>query len=340
MYSPINYMKNYFLPDYISSNDKTPKGKVTKNKSNSLNSKKLILSRNNNISKKNLILKTKTNNNSEKQINLLNNQFSFESVSLTRQKIKEDTFNSDSLYKYLSSKIKENNSKNLNHRKKNDIKNNSEFSSTKIDFNISQIKSMNKVNKGEKNKFNKYKGVNKANKTSQNYYKKILNFPLSPGNKNVKVLKLNNLNMNEVASSFHILNNDKEDLNYKRILSSQNLFNDKQQNNSDSNNKINSFICHNTNNINLNVNIINKGIILNSYNDSSGDINNNKSSFGLNKKNNLTHRNVNKHNKEIYNLSSYRNISINKENNCIPEEIHFKAVKYMQEIKYFDGNYT
>ena len=341
MYSPINYMKNYFLPDYLTEKDKLPKNKVSKNKSNSLSSKKIILSRNEYMSNQNLILKTKTNNNNSslKQLNSMNNQFLSESTSLTYQKKREESFHDNSLYKYITSKMKENNNKNLNNRKIND-NSNSKLYSTKLDFSLSQIKSVNKQKNEEKNKFNKYKGVNKTNKTSKNYYKKILNFPVSPGNKNVKILKLNNLNIHEVASSFNFINKEKEGFNGKRILSSNNLYNNKVIYNSENNNKINSFICHNTNNINLNVNIINKGIILNSFNNSHENDNNYNSLLDLNKKNNLTSRNANKHNKDLFNISSYKSLSINRENNLFPEEIHFKAVKYMQEIKSVDRNYT
>ena len=322
MYSPINYMKNYFLPDYISNNEKSSKNQSTKNKSNSLNSKKIILSRNENISNKNLILKTKTNNNniSYKQFNSMNNQFSYESTSISHKKKKDDPFNQDSLYKYILSKIKENNANkgNHNHRRSNDF-NDSKLYSTKLDFSMNQIKSINKQKKDEKNKFNKYKGLNKANKVNKNYYKKILNFPLSPENKNVKILKLNNLGIHEVANSFNFINKEKDHYNHKRIMSSHNVFKDKITNNSDNINKINSFIYHNTNN---------------------NENNSCDSLLGLNQTNNLTHRNINRRNKKIFNLSSYKNISINKENIYTPEEIHFKSVKYMQEIKVIDENYT
>lgn len=345
MYSPINYMKNNFLPDYGTNSGKTRKNKSSKGKSNSLNQKKLILSRNDNISNKNLILKTKTNNNniSYKKIIPTNNQFSFENISLTQQKKKDDTFNQDSLYKYISSKIKENNQKNLNHRKNNNS--NSKLYSTKLDFSMSQIKSINKQKKEEKNKFNKYKGINKANKTSKNYYKKILNFPLSPGNKKVKLLKINDLDIHEVASSFNYLDKEKDDYYHKRILSSQNFIKNKisnisENNNNINDNKINSFIYQNTNNINFNVNIINKGIILNNITNNNENNDNYNSLLSFKKTKTLTHRNAKKHNNEIFNLSSFRNISINKENNLFPEEIHFKAVKYMQEIKNFDESKT
>ena len=62
MYSPINYSKNYILPDYLINSNKSQKNKASKTKSNSLNSKKLILSRNENNYINNFIMKTKTNN--------------------------------------------------------------------------------------------------------------------------------------------------------------------------------------------------------------------------------------------------------------------------------------
>ena len=151
-----------------------------------------------------------------------------------------------------------------------------------------------------------------------------MNFPLSPENKNIKIYKLNNLNINELSNSF----------NYKRIVSSRNLF--KNKINSDQSNRINSFIYSNTNNINLNVNFINKGIILNNFNE------NNNFSLLFNTNNNISYRskNKNKNNKNIFNISSYnKNISINMDNNT-PEEIHFKSVKYMQEIQNFNRYYV
>ena len=354
MYSPINYMKNYFFPDFITNSVKTPKGKMPKEKANSLKSKKIILSRNDNIPNKNLIIKTKTNNNniSYKQIISTNNQFSSENTSLSHKNKQDDILNNkpDSLYKFLSPKIRENSHKNLNQRKinhnnNNNINNNSKISSTKLDFSMSQINNTNIQIKEKKINFNKFKGINKVNKTSKNYYKKILNFPLSPNN-NVKLLKINNTNnLHEVATSFNYKNQEKDDFYYKRILSSKKLFNNKLSNNSENknnnayDNKINSFICHNTNNINLNVNIINKGIILNSFsnNDNNNTFNN---LLSFNKLNNSTNRNPRGHSKGTMTLTTFKDISINKENNQIPEEIHFKAVKYMQKIKNFDENYT
>ena len=349
MHSPINYMKNYFLPDFITNSVKSPKSKKSKEKSNSLKSKKIVLSRNDFISNKNLIIKTKTNNNIDyKQIN----QFSSENIISLNNKNKKDEIindNPDSLYKFLSPKIKENNHKIINHRKINynnkNFNDNSKISSTKLDFSMSQINNTNNQIKEKKINFNKLKGVYKINKTSKNYYKKILNFPLSPNN-NVKLLKINNTNnLHEIASPFNYINKEKGDFHYKRILSSKKLFNNKLSNNSENknvyDNKINSFVCHNTNNINLNVNIINKGIILNSF--SNNDNNNNSSNniLSFNKLNNSSNRNNRGHTKGAMTLANLKDISFNKENNNnVPEEIHFKAVKYMQRIKEFDENYA
>ena len=83
----------------------------------------------------------------------------------------------------------------------------------KIESKIEDIKEDQKEESTEeKNKFNKYKGINKANKTSKNYYKKILNFPVSPGNKKVKLLKINDLDIHEVASSFNYLDKEKDEM--------------------------------------------------------------------------------------------------------------------------------
>ena len=319
MHSPINYMKNYFLPDFITNSVKSPKSKKSKEKSNSLKSKKIVLSRNDFISNKNLIIKTKTNNNIDyKQIN----QFSSENIISLNNKNKKDEIindNPDSLYKFLSPKIKENNHKIINHRKINynnkNFNDNSKISSTKLDFSMSQINNTNNQIKEKKINFNKLKGVYKINKTSKNYYKKILNFPLSPNN-NVKLLKINNTNnLHEKASPFNYINKEKGDFHYKRILSSKKLFNNKLSNNSENknvyDNKINSFVCHNTNNINLNVNIINKGIILNSF---SNNDNNNSSNniLNFNKLNNSTNRNNRGHTKGTMTLANIKDISFNR----------------------------
>ena len=330
MYSPINYNKNYILPDYLISSSKSQKNNASKMKSTSLNSKKLILSRNENNSIKNLIMKTKTNNTNiykpmDNLDNLYNN-FSYENKSLNNHKKKEKAISKESLFRFISSKMIENKN-HLNRRQINNYNNNnSKLYTTKLDFSMSYIKSLNKQNNEEKNKFNKYKGINKANK---NYYRKILNFPLSPGNKNMKVIKLNNLNIHEVANSFNFINKEKDDIINKRILSSHNLFKSKVNEKA---NKVKSFIYNNTNNINLNVNIINKEIILNNFNNTeeSRKINNNK---------HIPKTIINKNNNSKNSFSSNNQIINNKENIFTPEEIHFQAVKYMQKIQNTNKNY-
>ena len=330
MYSPINYNKNYILPDYLISSSKSQKNNASKMKSTSLNSKKLILSRNENNSIKNLIMKTKTNNTNiykpMDNLDNLYNHFSDENKSLNNHKKKEKAISKESLFRFISSKMIENKN-HLNRRQINNYNNNnSKLYTTKLDFSMSYIKSLNKQNNEEKNKFNKYKGINKANK---NYYRKILNFPLSPGNKNMKVIKLNNLNIHEVANSFNFINKEKDDIINKRILSSHNLFKSKVNEKA---NKVKSFIYNNTNNINLNVNIINKEIILNNFNNTeeSRKINNNK---------HIPKTIINKNNNSKNSFSSNNQIINNKENTFTYEEIHFQAVKYMQKIQNTNKNY-
>jgi hypothetical protein len=226
------------------------------------------------------------------------------------------------------------NKNHLNRRQINNYNNNnSKLYTTKLDFSMSYIKSLNKQNNEEKNKFNKYKGINKANK---NYYRKILNFPLSPGNKNMKVIKLNNLNIHEVANSFNFINKEKDDIINKRILSSHNLFKSKVNEKA---NKVKSFIYNNTNNINLNVNIINKEIFLNNFNSMEESRNGNSLLLYNNKYFPKTNKNINnKKNKKNYCFNN-QNIINNKKNIFTPEEIHFQAVKYMQKIKIAGNNY-
>ena len=336
MYSPINYTKNCILPDYLINNSKSPKNKESKKKSNSLNSKKLILSRNENNSIKNFIMKTKTNNtNIYKPIDNIDNlqyQMSYESKSLNHPQKKEKILNPDSLFRFISTKMKENKN-HLNQRQNSNYNNNSKINSTKLDFSMSYIKSLNKQKNEEKNKFNKYKGTNIS--TNKNLYRKILHFPMSPGNKNMKIIKLNNLNMNEVANSFNNINKEKDDFINKRILSSRNLFKNKIN---DKKNRINSFIYNNTNNINLNVNIINKEVILNNFN-SVDDSRNGKSLILYNNKY-FPKSNINSTSRKIKkNFSTNNQNIINRKNIITPEEIHFQAVKYMQEIKIVDSNY-
>ena len=326
MYSPNNYSKNYILPDYVINSSKSQKNKTSKTKSNSLNSKKLILSRNENNYIQNFIMKTKTNNtNIYKPTDNIDNiqyQMSYENRSINLPQKKEKILNPDTLLKFISSKMKENKN-NLNQRQNNSNNNNNRMNSNKLDFNMSYIKKLNKQKNEEKNNFNKYKGTNK------NIYRKILNFPLSPGNKSMKVIKLNSLNMNEVVNSFNNNNNDKNAFINKRILSSRNLIK----------NKINSYIYNNTNNINLNVNIINKEIFLNNFNSMEESRNGNSLLLYNNKYFPKTNKNINNiKNKKNYCFNN-QNIINNKKNIFTPEEIHFQAVKYIQKIKIAGNNY-
>lgn len=334
MYSPINYSKNYILPDYVINSNKSQKNNAVKTKSNSLNSKKLILSRNENNYIKDFIMKTKTNNtNIYKPTDNIDNtqyQMSYENKSINHHQKKEKILNPDTLFNFISSKMK-GNKNNLNQRHNNNT--NNKINSTKLDFNMSYIKKLNKQKNEEKNNFNKYNGTN--NSTNKNIYKKILNFPLSPGNKSMKVIKLNSLNMNEVANSFNNINKEKDIIN-KRILSSHNLLKNKTN---DNKNKINSFIYNNTNNINLNVNIINKEIFLNNINSMDESRNGNSLLLYNNKYFPKTNKNINtKKNKKTY-FSNNQNIINNKENIFTPEEIHFQAVIYMQKIKIVGSKY-
>ena len=346
---------------------------------NSSNTKKLILSRNN-INNKNFF-KTK-NNNSYKKI-ILNRQLSSDNSSpininnkqnntttsayknnvknnntrgqLLLSKRNENRINQENLYKYLISKINETN----NLYSDNNYDNNKLDFSMNILINNSQIKdknNFNKINKNSKNNFNK------------KYYQKIFSFPLSPINKSLKSLKLNNIELNNNLNSLKNLNS----INKEKRNSSGKIIN------SNNNNGIkieNSFIYNNTNNINLNVNIINKKIerdrdednislgkikmkntnVLNNSSVGKIIINKNEQNKIRNYENessifinnysigNLTNRvrnkaikikpiNYNINNNELFNLSSMININ-NREEKIYAEEIHFRAVKYMQEIK-------
>ena len=347
MYSPINYMKNYFYPDLVTNSVKTSKGKVSKEKANSSKSKKLILSRNDNIYINNLLMKIKTNNNnSYKQIFSTNSQLSSYDTPPNHKNKKDDLINNnlESLYKFFSPKLRENIIRNINNRKINhNSSNNNNFSFTKLEFNMSQIHNTNIQMKKTKSN-NKYKGINEVNKTNKNYYKKILNFPLSQGNINVKFLKLHNINdLNEVASSFNFINKEKGNFGYKRIVSNKKLFNNKLSNNlknkSTYDNKINSFICHNTNNININMNNINKRIIMNSLSNKDNNDSNYNNLLSFNKMSNSKKRYPWRNSKGTM-TTTFKDISYNNGNNDIPEEIHFKAVKYIYELKYSDENFA
>ena len=370
---------NSFLFNLINSS-KAKKKSSRKDINNSSNTKKLILSRNN-ISNKNLF-KTK-NNNSYKKI-ILNRQLSSDNsspININNKQIKtttstyknnikndnsrgqlllskgnENRINHENLYKYLISKINETN--NLYSDNNYDNNNKLDFSMN-ILINNSQIK--------DKNNFNKI-NQNSKNNINKKYYQKIFSYPLSPINKSLKSLKLNNIELNNNSNSLknlNIINKEKRNSSSKII-------------NSNNNNCIkieNSFIYNNTNNINLNVNIINKKIdkdrdednislgkikmkntnilnnssvgkviinkndlnkIRNYENESSNFINNysigNLTKRVRNKAIKIKPINYNINNNELFNLSSIININ-NSEEKIYAEEIHFKAVKYMQEIK-------
>ena len=385
MYSPVNKFKDKNLNSFNLINIKTSSKKGIKyDINNSINGKKLILSRNN-FNNKNFLVKTK-NNNSYKKI-ILNGQLSSDNTSpnhkqnntttniiktniknidskgqiLNYKKIDKD-YNNITLYKYLLSKINDN----------NNLYNKFNFNNNKLDFNMN-ILINNHINNDENDftgiKNNKNININNIN---ENYYKKILNIPLSPINKNIKKIKLNNIDINEIPGLYkHISSSNNEkiiNLNKNNNIINNN-FNKNQINNHI---KIdNSFIYHNTNNINLNVNIINKKIINDKshqnnistgknifrdkdliYNSSTNDtkeqnkvIHNHDEGANLiynyslgnltnNKKKAIKIKpikyNFNKN--EIINLSS-DNSSINQKEKIFAEEIHFKAVKYIQEIK-------
>lgn len=401
MYSPVNNYKNKNINPYNLITNKSPKRQIIKdNLNNSMGTKKLILSRNN-FHNKNFILKTKNNNSYKKFI--LNRQLSSDNSSpvhidkrqnntttninttnskninkkgqiLIYKKNDNNDINNDTLYKYLIAKINDNNHL---YNKNNNFSNNLDFSMN-ILINNNQ-KNENNVNNNNLNK-------NNEKKNNKNYYQRVLNFPLSPINKSIKAIKLNNLNLNDFSSSSlkHINTNNKEIID-KRILSSKknSINKDIKSKINEINNQIkieNSYIYHNTNNINLNVNIINKKIINNPnekgstslsklniknqdlmHDSSTKDIFKNKKKHNKIKSNenensiynysigNLTSRvkhtaikikpiNYNVNNNDLFNLSSNFNV-INKDKNMCAEEIHFRAVKYIQEIKKIDKNF-
>ena len=383
MHSPIiNKSRDNNIIPFNLINSKTTKNKALKKDiNNSSSSKKLILSRNN-FSNKNYFLKTKNNSNSYKKI-ILNKQLSSDNSSpintntkkqnnttanINKNNIKninskaqlllykknDNRINHDTLYKDLISKINESN--NL-------------YNNNKFDFSMNIL--INNSQNKDKNNFNKINHKSKNN-INKKYYQKIFNFPLSPINKNVKSLKLNNIKINDNSGSFKNLSSINKE---KRITSGKYI-------NSNNSNQIkieNSFIYNNTNNINLNVNIINKRIVNDENNTSlikikaqNKNIINNSSINNIfinkNEQNkirqikhhhnesenliynysigNLTNRVRNKaikikpieyniNNNELFSLSSFIKVD-NKEENIYAEEVHFKAVKYMQEIKQLD----
>ena len=375
MHSPENKGKIIHLFNLINNKTTGIKNEIK----NSMNNRSLLLSRNN-LSNKKLLMKTKFNNTYKKLI--LNRQLSSENSStfLTNsKKINNTTTNltnrkksinnsrgqilinktnknkHESLYKYLISKINEN--KNL-YNKKNNYNN-------KFDLSMNILINNNQFNDGITyyRQNNNLKDINSnTNENNNNIinFQKILRCPLSPRNKSLKCLKLNNINLDDLSGPYRniIINKDKEN------LSNINIHNNSSK---DINNNIkieNSFIYHNTNNINLNVNIINKKLIndilnQNNYfrkieyrnkknlvkNFSNNNIRKNNNG-NMNIKNNmnignLTNRTKNKvikiknfkHNINNNELFTYYTKSVNKEKNIYAEEIHFKAVKYIQEIK-------
>ena len=421
-------MKPYYLINYKIQKSKALKNQINSNKI--ANKKKLIISRNN-ISEKNIFRKTK-NYNSYKEI-LLSRQLSSNSSTtnadnrhnVTISSInthlnnyynnnknlnksnanghiliskKKDKKNHDSLYKYLIKKLKESNNENLYNEKS---KNNSN-----LDFSIKLFnnESQKYIRKGDL----AYKKIN-----DKNLFRKLVNYPMSPINNSPKILKLNKIgdtsyknikNLNALSNK-DILNNS--NIQYKRILSTK--ANNSKKNliyKIDNHNHFqngNSIIYQNTNNININLSIINKDI----KNDKNNKNNKNKNNSSLNKKHQINKDlianyiktrliNISKEEKKnkskLLNNNSYlfcnkgfgniTNISLNnsvfrinpfisrvannklfnspnnKYNNGIfgkckviknkdksikmiekinfnnnPEEIHFKAIEYFQEIK-------
>ena len=409
-------MKPYSLISHKIQNNKVLKSKI--NKSKLANKKELKISRNN-ISEKNIFIKTK-NYGSYKEI-LLSRQLSYNSsptnadnrhnktttsiiTNINNNKNQNKSYvngdkliskknikkNHDSLYKYLIKKIKDSNNENLYNKKNN----------SNLDFNI-------KLFNNENQKYIIKDDLAFKKNNDKNLFRKLVNFPMSPINKSSKILKLNkigdtsykNIKIIDAMSNKNIFNNI--NLQYKRILSTRtnnskkNLIYKKDNHNHFQNE--NSIIYQNTNNININLNIINK------------DIKNNKkkNNSSLNKKHQINKdlitnyikarlinisKEENKNKSILHNNSSYflcdkgfrkiTNISFNnsvfrinpaisrvvnnelfnsfnnKGNNIIlekskvikkkdkpikkiekinfnnnPEEIHFKAIEYFQEIK-------
>ena len=385
MYSPDNKFQKRNLNLFNLINSKAANKIRKKNEiNNSVNTKGLILSRNN-LSNKKLLMKTKVNN-SYKRI-LLNRQLSSDNSSSIYRNTKQINTTSnisnnkksniknndssgqillykqnenkyDTLYKYLVSKVNE--TQNLYNKNNN-----------KLNYNIDTLTNNNQANNNGFTFSQINKKINNIiNNNNKNYFQKILNYPLSPKNKSLKSMKLNNIDLDKISKHFrNIINSNKQIFIGK---------NNNNQNNTNNNIKIeNSFIYNNTNNINLNVNIINKNIIsdkinqnyitLGKINLTNNDIlcNSNKkdiiNSLQKNKANlnnesiNLEYNysignlinttknkpikirpiNCNMNNNELFNLSSNFN-SFNKEEKIYAEEIHFKAVKYMHEIKKYD----
>ena len=401
MYSPvINYREKKNLYNLIS-NDNSKRKLIRDNLNNSAGIKKLVLSRNI-LDNKNFLLKTKYNNSYKKVI--FNRQLSSDNsptdtnsrqnntttnINLTNSKNTNkkgqiliykkkgiNDFNNNTLYKYLIA----NDSHHLYNNKNNYSNNN------KLDFTINKL--INNNQKNENSAINLHKTDDKIKTNNKNNFQKILNYPLSPISKGIKIIKLSNLYINDYSSPLKNINqkiynyNNKEKL--ENILSGEKKNSNKNTYNklNEINNQIkieNSYICHNTNNINLNVNIINKNTHSDQNNlslskikiknqDLSSDSNikehlkskneqikNRNKNINYQSDNslynyslgNLTNRgknniikvmaiNYNINHNELFNLSS--NV-INEDINISAEAIHFKAVKYMQEIKKVDKNF-
>jgi len=427
MHSPSNKFDEQNMKSYYLIRNKIQKNKALKsqiNNSKIMNKKKLIISRNN-ISEKNIFRKTnnydsykeilmsrqlssnssptnadnKQNNTTTSIISNINNYYNNKNqnnsnangqILISKKKEKKTH---DSLYKYLIKKIKESNNENIFNKKNNNNSN--------LDFSIKLLKNENQ-NYIKKDDL-AYKKIN-----DKNIFRKLVNFPLSPINNSSKILKLNkfgdtsykNIKNLNAKSNKDILNNN--NIQYKKILSSRT--NNSKKNliyKIDSHNHFqneNSIIYKNTNNININLNIINK-VIKNNKEKNNDDY--------LNKKNLINKdlianyiktrlinisKEKNKNKLKFHNNSSYflcdkgqknlNNISLNnsvfrinpfmskvannelfnssnnKDNNNIfeksklikindksikmngksnfknyPEEIHFRAIKYFQEIK-------
>lgn len=339
------------------------------NNINSIKGKKLIISRNNTTNKN--ILSQPKKSNSYKKINqnehLLPNNISpvhkkiihnntTNSINKTQSKTsnstaqifpytkKQNSPNYSSLYKYLINKSSNNNI--LNNKSNYFIHNNNNI----LSFSLNLIQNLGKLD-------TKYMNINKLNNFNVNKFHKT-NFPLSPINKrNKTLLKFNNIGIEDFLS-FNKDNINVNNNNEKRVSSSKNEIN----------NYIkleNSVVCQNANNINLNVNIFTKkgiseqnSILLKNQNSNLQNIvdSDDKNIKNIKENNKIKINisdNIFKDSYHLCNLTSriqskpvvLKNIKnqacINqskKDDRMFAEEIHFKAVKFMQEIKSFDNN--
>ena len=212
MYSPvINYREKKNIYNLIS-NDNSKRKLIRDNLNNSAGIKKLVLSRN--IDNKNFLLKTKYNNSYKKVI--FNRQLSSDNsptdtnirqnntttnINLTNgkntnkkgqilifKKKGNNDFNNKTLYKYLIA----NDSHHLYNNKNNYSNNN------KLDFTMNKL-----INNNQKNENSAflYKNDDKIKSNNKNNFRKILNYPLSPISKGIKIIKLSNLYINDYSSS-------------------------------------------------------------------------------------------------------------------------------------------